>query len=284
MDQVKLPQEGIYIVAVSGGVDSMALLHLLCKQNEERRTENKGVNLVVAHFDHGIRSDSGIDKQLVEKVARQYGLKFESKVAKLGKTASEELARKERYNFLLSVKQKYVADAIITAHHADDVVETMMINLLRGSGWRGLCSLRSLPELIRPLLAYSKEEIVKYARQHDLQWREDNTNSNTKYLRNDVRRSLMPLVDKQKWLDLYSSQVNLQERIKKELHTHASWRRHDFIMWPRSVALEVLRAQLPLTRPQASHVLMAIKTAQAGHRLTLGPRILTFTREEFMVE
>ena len=100
-----------YVVAVSGGVDSVVLLHMLAHRPD--------IELVVAHFDHGIRDYSVADAQFVKELADSYGLPFESRREKLGKQASEDLARSRRYAFLRSVADKHQAK-IMTAHHADD--------------------------------------------------------------------------------------------------------------------------------------------------------------------
>ena len=175
---------GRYIIAVSGGVDSMVLLDLLQGQ--------PGVDLVVAHFDHGIRPDSSQDKELVQWAAECYGLPFEYEEGKLGPHASEAEARKARYDFLQRVKEKYHAKAIITAHHQDDLLETAILNLLRGTGRKGLTSLASRADIVRPLLPYSKQEILVYAKEHELKWREDSTNADDAYLRNYVRHQIIP--------------------------------------------------------------------------------------------
>src|SRR5689334_19288064 len=119
-------QPGKYVLAVSGGVDSMVLLHAL--------QGRPGVKLVVAHYDHGIRPDSHEDRHLVQVVAAQHGLPFEYEEDWLGWGTSEETAREARYNFLERTRQRHKSDAIITAHHQDDVLETAIINLLRGTG------------------------------------------------------------------------------------------------------------------------------------------------------
>lgn len=174
---------GKYIVAVSGGVDSMVMLNLLVKQA-------KSLELVVAHFDHGIRHDSHLDRALVERTAKKYQLPFELSLGKLGAGASEEQARTARYKFLNLVKQKYSADAIITAHQMDDVIETALINILRGTGSRGLVAIGANNKVLRPMLGISKSEIVDYAVKHHIVWREDITNQDTKYLRNFIRQNV----------------------------------------------------------------------------------------------
>ncbi|MBX4197026.1 tRNA lysidine(34) synthetase TilS [Candidatus Saccharibacteria bacterium] len=183
-------EPGTYVVAVSGGVDSVVLLDLLSRR--------PGLKLIVAHFNHGIRSDSAEDEKLVKRTARNYGLKFEATNGQLG-VVSEEIARKARYVFLEAIKAKYQAQAIITAHHQDDLIETTMINLLRGTGRQGLSSIINNQKIIRPLLNVSKQSILEYAHQHNLEWQEDSTNQNPDYLRNYLRlKVLMKLNKKQR--------------------------------------------------------------------------------------
>lgn len=183
MIKIATLQPGSYVVAVSGGVDSMVLLDLLLKQ--------PGLELVVAHVEHGVRIDSRQDLELVQRTAMSHNVKFEYKELFLGAHPSEVLARQMRYAFLRDICKKYNARAIITAHHLDDLLETAIINLLRGTGRLGLSSLRSTEKTIRPLIANTKAEIVEYALKHGLQWREDSTNQDQTYLRNYVRHSIM---------------------------------------------------------------------------------------------
>ncbi len=180
--KIEVPS-GKYVVAVSGGVDSMVLLDLM--QNIE------DIEIIVAHFDHGIRPDSVIDKLFVEKKSKEYGLKFVSKSGNLGASASEETARKARYDFLNSVRRSMNADALITAHHEDDLIETAIINVLRGTNRKGLSSLKSKEGLLRPMLHFSKQEIINFAKEKNLIWHEDSTNEDIKYLRNYIRRNVV---------------------------------------------------------------------------------------------
>ncbi len=170
-----------YVVAVSGGVDSVVCLDCLTKIN--------GLDLVVAHFDHGIRPNSEADRLFVEELAKKYQLKFEYKRENLGAEASEATARQRRYKFLNEIKDKYQAAKIITAHHQDDLLETAAINVLRGTHSKGLIAIYN-PEYLRPLLSYTKQQILDYARQNNLVYQEDSTNVSDKYLRNRVRKKL----------------------------------------------------------------------------------------------
>lgn|GEM_PF-3388797 len=200
---------GKYILAVSGGVDSVVLLDLLA--------QCQNLTLIVAHFDHGIRPDSAADARFVAATARRYGLPFVMARGELGPEASEATARKARYAFLEKARVAHGADALITAHHQDDVVETVIINLLRGTGWRGLVSLRDADRIRRPLLGVSKSEITAYAQQHRLEWHEDSTNRDARYLRNRVRHEVLPMTDvifRQELLALVGRQGELRGEIE----------------------------------------------------------------------
>ncbi|HXH26411.1 MAG TPA: tRNA lysidine(34) synthetase TilS [Candidatus Acidoferrum sp.] len=272
---------GRYVVAVSGGVDSMALLHLLSRQPQ--------LDLIVAHFDHGIRVDSQEDQSLVEQFAMSHNLTFICEMGKLGSDTSEALARTARYNFLDRVCKNYNALAIITAHHQDDLLETALINLLRGTGRRGLTALRDHDTLRRPLLGVSKAELLNYAVANQLPWREDSTNTDQKYLRNFVRHQLLAPAGqqaRQELLKIIVRQSELNDQIDQELDNQLGWfsnvsegrcllYRHYFIMSPTDVALEVLqhvlKAQIgsTLERPFARRALLFIKAARTHKRLVL---------------
>lgn len=173
---------GRYVIAVSGGVDSVVLLDILSK--------NKNLELIVAHFDHGIRPKSAEDVVFVRDISKKYGYEFFTERKELGANASEALAREARYTFLKKVLQNTKAKAIITAHHRDDQLETALINLVRGTGRKGLSSLSDSDDLVRPLLDYTKNQILNYAKSHDLSWIEDESNQDEKYLRNRIRKVL----------------------------------------------------------------------------------------------
>lgn len=272
---------GKYVVAVSGGVDSMVLLELLRRRPDLR--------LVVVHFDHGIRADSSDDRELVQRVAMSHNIPFEYATAQLGPDASEEEARTARYDFLRHVCKKHNAIAIITAHHQDDLLETTIINLLRGTGWRGLSSLRSTPDLLRPLLSYPKADIVQYARQQGLVWHEDSTNADDRHMRNYVRHQIipkMPSASKEKLLQYIVRQNELTTSIDNEtnmwLHNHSqpvesalALPRHQLIMLPQHVAHELLQGVLrrqsgkSMQRPQADRAVLFCKVAKSGKIMQL---------------
>lgn len=266
-----------YVVAVSGGVDSVALLHRLVRQG--------GMRLVVAHFDHGIRDDSAEDAKFVAELAKTYNLTFETKREELGLHASEALARERRYIFLRDVATQYDNAVIVTAHHANDVVETIAINLRRGTGWRGLAVLDS--DLLRPLLGVTKSDILSYATKHRLSWREDSTNQDITYLRNELRGRIATQLSEDDSLQLralWQTQLQLKKEIDQEVErllaeSDHNYSRHFFTSINTTSALELLRAAcqreigLSPTLPQRERALHAIKTLQPGKICEVGDGI-----------
>lgn len=276
-----------YVLAVSGGIDSVVLTDLLA--------QDKNLDITLAHFDHGIREDSAADARFVSELARRYDLKFETKREELGADASEDLARTRRYLFLHSVAQKNQA-VLVTAHHADDVVETIAINISRGTGWRGMAVLDNV-KVVRPMLEYTKSQIRDYALSRRLEWVEDETNLTDVYLRNRMRAVLgaqMTPDHRTALMKLWQSQKQLAKLIDIETQQHIErdvYSRYFFINVDWSVASELLRAIFvskynnPLTRPQRDRALHAIRTAKAGKVAHLGNGIaLRFTPREFVVE
>jgi tRNA(Ile)-lysidine synthase len=259
-----------YIVAVSGGVDSMVLLDMMVRAG--------GHELIVAHFDHGIRPDSRLDAQLVQNVAQQHGLQFETKREELGASAGEALARDRRYAFLRSLARKHDA-TIVTAHHLDDLVETVAINMTRGTGWRGLAVLDS--GMARPLIDMEKATLVEYARKRGIEWREDSTNATPAYLRNRIRMQSHMLQEdaKREMRALHAHQKVLKRAIKEEVQAlvgDGPWYSRYFFTHVQSVvALECLReiTHGKLTRPQLARVLHAIKVAKPNSTFEAGDGI-----------
>lgn len=276
-----------YLVAVSGGIDSVVLLDRLAQSGEHE--------LIVAHFDHGIRPDSAADARFVGALAQRYGLPFVARREELGEGAGEELARNRRYAFLRGEAQKHQA-RLVTAHHSDDVIETVAINSARGTGWRGLAVLDA-PDITRPLLTKTKQEIRGYALEHRLEWVEDSTNLETRYLRNQVRRKvaqLLPYEDKRTILNAWQRQLRLKREIQEEagqLLEKNGGSRYFFTQCDLPVAIELLRLYIrqqggvSITRPQAQRTLVAIKTAKPGSSYDVAEGVsLQFTARTFIVK
>ena len=179
------------MVAVSGGPDSVALLDLL-----HTLAPDLGLSLVVAHADHGIQADSGTVGQAVAALALRYGLPFELGELRLGSEASETAARRARYAWLAEVQRHHAARYLVTAHHRDDQVETIVLRLLRGSGPAGLAGMpaRARGGLVRPLLPFTRRDLVDYVAERGLPVHDDPANRDPRHLRSWIRTVLLPLV------------------------------------------------------------------------------------------
>lgn len=271
-------------MAVSGGVDSVVLLDMLVKRGNNE--------LSVVHFDHGIREESGEDARFVEGLARRYSLPFFTRREELGEKASEGIARERRYAFLRELAKEQQA-TIVTAHHADDVIETIAINCLRSESWRGLAVLGA-EDIQRPLLSLSKKELYIYAMKHGLEWVEDKTNASDAYLRNRVRKRLakgLTVTSRQRLLELWKRQAELKEGIdlEGEALTRGTLSRYFFTMIDFREAVELLRqvvlrkTDVSLLYSQAEYGALAIRTAKPGAIIELGEGvILEFSRGEFI--
>jgi tRNA(Ile)-lysidine synthase len=269
--KISLPA-GKYVVAVSGGVDSMVLLDLLSSQ--------PGLELVVAHFNHGIRPDASKDERLVKTTVAGYGLPLETGYGHLGPQASEAAARRARYQFLNQIRSQHQAKAVITAHHQDDLIETALINTLRGTNWAGLVALSSSGQLLRPLLDYSKQQLADYAKKNSLKWREDASNLDKRYLRNYLRQSVIPKMtqaDRRKLLKNIDSIAKNKNLIKDliatlshNILTDMHIDRGRFNQLPVNVAAELMVSWLnqlkakEVDKKSVNRLVVAVKTAKAG--------------------
>lgn len=275
------------ILAVSGGVDSVMMLDLLSQQYD---------NLVVAHFEHGIRGEaSRADAKFVRQLAKQYRLPYEIASGDLGSLASEDQARRARYEFLRSVAKERHGQ-LCTAHHADDVLESIAINLKRGTGWRGL-AVMGANDIFRPLMNWTKAQIVEYALKNKLTWREDETNQQPIYLRNFLRHQMadLPVGTKEMLFELFERQTNLRQAVDRILtqmiNQSGRYHRYGFIMAEDALVREILafvvkwHTGVSLTRPQLERAILAIKTARQGetHQLAAGAK-LVFSIRHFVVK
>jgi tRNA(Ile)-lysidine synthase len=194
------------LIAVSGGLDSMVLLHVLARLAERRRWR-----LVVTHFNHRLRGrSSDADERLVATTARNLGLRFvrgEADVrrhAERRKLSVEMAARELRHAFLARTARRSKISTIALAHHADDQVELFFVRLLRGAGSEGLAGMKWRNEspadrrvtLVRPLLDRSKDELRTFAKENRIAFREDATNAQLDFQRNRIRHELLPLLRK----------------------------------------------------------------------------------------
>lgn len=329
------------ILAVSGGIDSMVMLDMIYRASVYSSGDIKNLpnhpdhpnspvpsnlpgysnrlghpslsspsispqDLIVAHFDHGIRENSAEDAAFVKKIAESHNLRFVLGSANLGTSSSEAEARKARYDFLLSLAKKENG-IIFTAHHLDDLVESIAINLIRGTGWRGVTALcGDYPIPVKrifldpePTLRLfpsppTKSDLFRYAAKQGLHFREDPTNSSDTYLRNRLRQRLRsyPLESKLHLYDVWLRQRTLRSDIDSTIQAllpspESSWDRNWFKGLDQSSAIELLRAGairagIEATRPQLEDFRQAVQNFAPGKYFNLpGDNLIKISKTDF---
>ena len=199
------------LVAVSGGPDSLSLLDVLY---------SLGYNLCVAHINHGLRENANVDEEFVVNFCKQKNIPcFVKKInlkdslkGDLKGLSTEEAGRKERYNFFDEIAKKENCTKIATAHNSNDNVETVIMNMIRGSGLSGLKGIEEKRgSIIRPLIEVSRKEIEEYCLSNNLKPRHDESNDETVYTRNKIRLELIPYIEK----NINSNVINNITRMSK---------------------------------------------------------------------
>ncbi len=186
-------KESRLLIAVSGGLDSVVLTHLCHRLH---------LNITLAHCNFKLRGEeSDADKDFVSQLAEHLNLEvfiesFDTRNHAERYNMSIQMAARElRYNWFETLATQLKFDYILTAHHADDNLETFLINLSRGTGLEGLTGIPQVNDkVVRPLLPYSRDTLEQYAREHNMDWREDSSNASTKYLRNKLRHDVIPVL------------------------------------------------------------------------------------------
>ena len=290
------------ILAVSGGVDSMVMLDMFLRKFP--RSE-----IAVATFDHGARESSKTDADFVEKSANfsevQPALRsrFYRGEAPKSDKISESEARRLRYDFLRRVAFREKGE-IFVAQHVDDLVESVAINLVRGTGIRGLAPMTRIG-VRRPFLdgffnpreygfsMFDKRAILKYAAEHEVKFRQDPTNTTDDYLRNRIREKLreMPEGEKMKIFELWKKQKQIvreiDEIVENVLPEDLKFSREEFFSLERDVAIEIIRgglerAGVSATRPQMDEFLAAILNYQPGKWFNLPEnRLVKINKRDF---
>lgn len=184
------------ILAVSGGVDSMVLLDLISNRHPIE-------NIIVAHFDHSLRwIHSDRDSELVDNICKNKNILFEIEKMDIGNMAKDEnmnleaIARRERYKFLEKVRNKYNGKYIVTAHHAVDQTETIIGNIIKWGKIRWLSGMLMISGyLFRPLLSTTKKGILDYAKNNNVEYRNDSSNMDLSYDRNRIRHEVIPVLE-----------------------------------------------------------------------------------------
>jgi tRNA(Ile)-lysidine synthase len=186
--------DGSILAAVSGGADSVAMLHMLLTTPQPAG----GNPLVCAHYNHGLRDAADEDEAFVKKLCEEWEIPFVSEKGNVPKdTGVEAAAREKRYIFLERVRSGRGLDYIATAHTADDNIETVLLNLTRGAGLSGLCGIpKTRGSIIRPVLHLSRNKILMYLAERNIPYREDESNHDTTYRRNYIRHKVIPALTK----------------------------------------------------------------------------------------
>jgi len=222
------------IVAVSGGPDSAALIHILTALRYDL-----GIGLSIAHVNHNLRKTSGQDERFVKNLADKLNLPFYSTSIRLRKkkkkSSIEELAREARLRFFIRLAKREKAQCVALGHNRDDLAETVLMRILRGTGLLGLRAI--LPKrkiegvtFIRPLLEVRRKEIVSFLKKHGLKFCQDATNSKSNFFRNKIRLHLLPILERAYNPKIKETLAHLSESITAdyaclEKQAQAAWRR-----------------------------------------------------------
>jgi tRNA(Ile)-lysidine synthase len=215
-----------YLLAVSGGVDSMVLLYLFSHYK---------LIFSVVHCNFQLRGrESDQEEELVKSVCQRFNIelftkRFNTLAVKKNQESTEMTARNLRYDYFQQLLLSHPFDYLVTAHHLNDQVETFFINLLRGAGLKGLSGMQPINgQILRPLLSFFRKEILNFAQENSLVWREDSSNQSTDYLRNKLRHKVVPELEKispsflrqvEKSMKILRSSCNFITKKTEELQT-----------------------------------------------------------------
>jgi tRNA(Ile)-lysidine synthase len=307
------PRGGTLVVGLSGGADSVALVDALASLRRRR-----GFRVVAAHLDHGLRPGAADEAAFCRELCETLGVPLRAGTADVRARARrergglEQAARRERYAFLRRVMDEEAAAAIAVAHTRDDQAETLLLRLLRGAGATGLAGMRPRSgDVVRPLLAVSRPEVLAHLRERGLAWREDPSNADPAHRRNRVRHELLPYLEERFNPRIRASLARtaavladeaahvraeaeaLLARIAREEGGALALRRTPLAEAPAAVARAAIRQALlragGLAEVGALHVDQVLHLARAkapsGRRLPLpGGREARFTRDDVLFE
>ncbi len=191
-ENLDLTKEQFFVVGVSGGADSMTLLHLLINY-----IKNSNCHIVCVHIHHNLREESDSEQLFVKKYCEENNILFETTKFTYEEKFTEKVGREKRYHFFEEILKKYHSKYLFTAHHGDDLIETILMRLLRGSSLKGTCGIekksnREFYTILRPLLYLNKEDIYQYVSKNDIPYVEDMSNQDSSYTRNRYRKELLP--------------------------------------------------------------------------------------------
>ena len=193
----EIPNNSSVIIALSGGPDSMVLLNLLLKVKKE-----KNLKIVCAHVNHKLRKESDDEAKMVKKYCEKENIIFEYMTINDYQGNTENYARKKRYEFFDKLIKKYSSSYLLTAHHGDDLTETIMMRLIRGASLKGYAGFSEVTEkksykIYRPLITKTKAELLNYAKENNIPYAVDQTNESDDYTRNRIRKYILPTLKKE---------------------------------------------------------------------------------------
>lgn len=192
-----LKENETLITATSGGPDSMALLSLLIKLSKTKK-----ITIICAHVNHNLRKESQEEAIMVEKYANENNLIFEKMEINHYEGNTENYARTQRYNFFEKLIKKYNASYLLTAHHGDDLTETILMRMVRGSSLKGYSGFQEITDketykIYRPLITKTKDELLNYVKTNNIPYAVDKTNFSEEYTRNRYRLNILPILKKE---------------------------------------------------------------------------------------
>lgn len=211
-----IPKGAKLLLAVSGGVDSVCLLHACVSLKRLLK-----LHLEVAHVDHKLRKSSAKDAKFVRALAQKYNLPFHLKVASNGpgKANLEAWGRELRYDYFCKLSQERKLDWIVTAHNANDVAETFLMRIFSNKEPRSILKVDMQRKLLRPFLQVTRDKLESYLAEHKLEFVQDQTNFDTSYLRNRVRYTILPFLEKEFGVGLVETLSQRARQIAQDIET-----------------------------------------------------------------
>ena len=210
LEDLNLEQEKYIIVGVSAGPDSMALLHYLIN--------NLNTNIVCSHINHNVRKESEIEEEYLKEYCKENKIIFERmKIEKYSNNNFEAEARSKRYEFYASLLKKYNCKYLFLAHHGDDLIETVLMKIARGSNLEGYAGIKKISKfrnkyfIVRPFLEYTKKDLIEYLHKNNIKYYIDKSNNDTTYTRNRYRKNILPL--------LKNEDINIHKKFLKYSET-----------------------------------------------------------------
>ncbi len=250
----EIPNNSSVIIALSGGPDSMVLLNLLLKVKKE-----KNLKIVCAHVNHKLRKESDDEAKMVKKYCEKENIIFEYMTIDKYKGNTENYARAKRYEFFDKLIKKYSSPYLLTAHHGDDLTETIMMRLIRGSSLKGYAGFSEITEkngykIYRPLITKTKAELLNYAKENNIPYAIDQTNESDNYTRNRIRKYILPTLKKEnknvhlKFLEFSKTISETEEYFEKVLA-----KKIEKIYQDNKLNVEIFLTEEPLIQKKLIH-------------------------------